>query len=87
MAHRRNWHRVALRLRYAALHCHHDAILHSAARAQAYWVQRLERAVAMGKDSTGFMKEQKELEKVRWLVVSNAHKLKNRKSRGKDGGG
>ena len=41
----------------------------------------------MGKDSTGFMKEQKELEKVRWLVVCNAHKLKNRKSRGKDGGG
>ena len=35
------------------------------AHAQAYWVQRLERAVAQGKDASGFITEQKELRKVR----------------------
>ena len=33
--------------------------------AQAYWVQRLERAVTRGKDASGFISEQKELERVR----------------------
>jgi hypothetical protein len=37
------------------------------AAAQAYWVQRLERAVARGKDGAGFISEQAELEKVRRL--------------------
>ena len=67
------------RLCKAHLHKNHGcthtlALTRAHTHTQAYWVQRLERAVARGKDGSGFMTEQKELQRVLpraldWRVV------------------